>query len=246
MTSSRPQPGPPNPFTGQGTRQPRGIQRKTMASEVTDILHEMIIFGEIAPGTPLRLEEVAAWLNVSISPVREAMRQLESAGLVEHVAYKGARVTSLSADEIHDVYEARLAIETLVVRRAASRYDERAEKIIQEALNELRSAYAANDYRMSVHGNTRFHLALAEASGSKPLQFLLRPALEASTRFGAAAIAFGDREAAEQIEQADHTAIAAACRAGDGALAETLMRKHLTGFAELLGSSLSSAFYVSE
>ena len=174
------------------------------------------------------------------------MRQLEAAGLVEHVAYKGARVTSLSTDEIHDVYEARMAIEALIVRRAANRWDDRSEEILAAALEELNAAYETNDYRTSVYANTSFHLALAEASGSRPLLFLLRPALEASQRFSAAAIAFGDRVAAEQIEQEEHEAIVAACRAGDADLAETLMRKHLVGFAELLDESLSSTTFASE
>ena len=73
------------------------------------------------PGTPLRLDELARSLGMSISPIREAVRQLEALGLAKHVPHQGARVLDFDLDELRDLFEVRLALESLAVRRAAER-----------------------------------------------------------------------------------------------------------------------------
>src|SRR3972149_130660 len=67
---------------------------------------------------PLRLEELAHTLGMSISPVREAVRQLETLGLAVHVPHRGARVSELNIRDLYDLYEARLAPETPALRPA--------------------------------------------------------------------------------------------------------------------------------
>src|SRR3990172_7845707 len=88
----------------------RSKPRATMAADAYTELREAIIIGAIAPGTPLRLEELARNLDMSISPVREAIRLLEAQGLAEYTPYRGARVTELSYEEMAEIYEARAAL----------------------------------------------------------------------------------------------------------------------------------------
>src|SRR5256885_16840007 len=96
-----------------------GIRHRTMAEAALDELREAIVLGELVPGTPLRLEDLAASLGMSISPIREAVRQLEALGLAEHVPHHGAKVVALDVDELRDLFGVRLALETMAVRRAA-------------------------------------------------------------------------------------------------------------------------------
>src|SRR5438067_11492465 len=90
-----------------------------MAEAALERLREAIILGEIRPGTHLRLEEVAQQLGMSISPIREAVRQLEALGLAEHVPHHGAKVVRLEVEELRELFSIRLALEGMAVRRAA-------------------------------------------------------------------------------------------------------------------------------
>src|SRR5438445_10568943 len=101
-----------------------GIRHRTMAEAALDELREAIVLGELVPGTPLRLEDLAASLGMSISPIREAVRQLEALGLAEHVPHHGAKVVALDVDELRDLFWVRLALETVAVLRAAGRFDD--------------------------------------------------------------------------------------------------------------------------
>src|ERR671924_949328 len=96
-----------------------GVRHRTMAEAALDELREAIVLGELVPGTPLRLEDLAASLGMSISPIREAVRQLEALGLAEHVPHHGAKVVALDVEELRELFSIRLALETMAVRRAA-------------------------------------------------------------------------------------------------------------------------------
>src|SRR5438552_16474139 len=90
-----------------------------MAEAALERLREAIILGELTPGTPLRLEDLARSLGMSISPIREAVRRLEALGLAAHVPHHGARVMGLDVEELRELFSIRLALEGMAVRRAA-------------------------------------------------------------------------------------------------------------------------------
>jgi DNA-binding GntR family transcriptional regulator len=216
-----------------------------MAAEAVSAIREAIIVGELPPAAPLRLEELAKTLGMSISPIREAIRYLETAGLAEHVAYRGARVTELNPDDMHDVYEVRIALEVPAVRRAAERFTTADEAAAREILDRLDAAYEHDDAREIVHGNTAFHSLLAARSGSRWLERLLQPAFETSERYGAAVLRVGRPKETMAVEAEGHAEILAACAANDPPAAEAAVRRHLdvfnrtfeTALAELTGAS---------
>jgi DNA-binding GntR family transcriptional regulator len=78
-------------------------------------LRDAILSGQIAPGERIRQEEVAARLGTSRLPVREALRMLESEGLTEHTANKGARVPALDRHELDVLYQMRERLEPLAL-----------------------------------------------------------------------------------------------------------------------------------
>jgi len=211
---------------------PHPSRAGTMASAATEALREQIVMGEIAAGTPLRLEEIAERLGMSISPVREAVRQLDVLGLAEHVPYKGAKVTEIDPGEMRDVYEVRLALESIAVRRLALAWDADADRALGSALEALASAYGGGERAEIIRGNTSFHLALARSSGSRWIPQLLRPMLETSERFSAFVIGEDHGEVYE-VEQRGHTAIVAACRAGDADAAQAALADHIRVFTDI-------------
>jgi len=213
--------------------------RGTMAASATETLRELIVIGEIPPGTPLRLEEIADRLGMSISPVREAVRQLAALGLAEHTPYRGARVTPIDAAEMRDVYEARLALESTGVRRTALGWNQEAARLLESALERLSGAYRRGQRAEIIRGNTSFHLALAEASGSSWIPRLLRPMLETTERFSAFVIA-DDQDDVYAVEERGHSAIVSACRAGDPDEAERMLREHIAAFTDIFVRDLTA------
>src|ERR1700760_1893206 len=101
-----------------------GSQRghRTLAEKAFDTLHTAIITGQLRPGTRLPIEELAQLLQMSPMPIREALRRLDAAGLVENIPHRGARVTEPSITDLGDVFEARRALELPTIRRAAERF----------------------------------------------------------------------------------------------------------------------------
>ena len=86
-----------------------------------DLIRQAILDGELPAGSRLKEDELAARLDVSRTPVREALRRLEAEGLVVHEAKRGAAVRAYSASELDDMYRLRAMLEGYAARRAAER-----------------------------------------------------------------------------------------------------------------------------
>src|SRR3954453_19675644 len=108
---------PPAPARGRAVP----IQRQTIASMTVEALRERILRGDYPEGEPLRQDALADELGVSRIPVREALRQLEAEGVVTFNPHRGAVVSSLSLDEIHELFELRADIESDRLNRAVPR-----------------------------------------------------------------------------------------------------------------------------
>src|SRR5580704_11417424 len=139
---------------------PRG--HRTLAEKAFDTLHSAIITGQLRPGARLPIEELAEVLEMSPMPIREAVRRLDGAGLVENIPHRGARVTGLSVIDLAEVTEARLALEVLAIRRAAERFTDEHERAARTRLAELNSSPDDNSAATST-AHAAFHFSLYEA-----------------------------------------------------------------------------------
>lgn len=198
-----------------------------MAQAAFTSLREQIVMGALTPGSSLKLEELARTLDMSISPIREAIRQLEVLGLAEHVPYKGARVTHLSLDELHIVHDARVGLESLAVRNTARRFELELADELEACLRKLDAAHDRGDRAGIVHGNTEYHLMLARGSGSPWLCGLISQTLEVWERYSAAVTLFGHSDDTFAVEAEGHREILRACVARDADAAEAAIRDHL-------------------
>jgi len=164
--------------------QPEGaVRHRTMAEAALERLREAIILGELTPGTPLRLEDLARSLGTSISPIREAVRQLEALGLAEHVPHHGAKVVALEIEELRELFSIRLALETMAVRQAARLFADEDDTAARSHLAVLDAARRGGDARAAVRAHTSFHFALYEAARSGWLIRLIRPAWDSCERY---------------------------------------------------------------
>ncbi len=101
-------------------RVPR-LRKQATHELVAAVLREAITTGHLKANQPLPQDEIASQLQVSHIPVREALRQLQSEGLVTYQANRGATVSALTPEEIAEIYEIRAIMETAAIRRAVPR-----------------------------------------------------------------------------------------------------------------------------
>jgi len=157
----------------------------TATERTIDAVRELVVREELAGGTQIRQEEVAARLGVSRSPLREALRALESEGLVVSLPNKGAVVRSLSAQDVYDIYDLRVRLESLAAERAAR--DPRPEQLsVLEQANEdfaaLLPSFAVDDLqfvREIEAVNRRFHQGFIDMANSWRLNQLLERTVHA-------------------------------------------------------------------
>lgn len=115
-------------------------EKRSLADDVSDRLREAIMRGQFAPGQRLREEWIAATMDVSRGPVREALALLERENLVVVRRNRGAIVAHLTRQDLDEVYSLRLAIERLAVRWAADRATEEDFDRIESVLDEFTTA----------------------------------------------------------------------------------------------------------
>src|SRR5581483_3445090 len=207
-----------------------------MAEAALAELQDSILSGELPAGSPLRLEELAARLGMSISPVREAVRRLESLGLAVHVPHRGARVSELAVEDLRDTYEVRLVLEPLAVARAAERFTGADADGARARLDEYADARDAGDLRAARDAHAGFHFTLYRASGSEWLLRLIRPAWENCERYRA--ISLYGRSTAE-VER-EHLSSLDACVEHDSERAAAELTRHLSATANLVARELGA------
>lgn len=132
--------------------------KRSLADDVVDRLRSAILNGTFKPGEPLREELLAASLDVSRGPVREALVQLEREGLVIVRRHRGATVARLSRADVEEVYSLRLALEGLAMKQAAQRATEEDFAAMEGVLGAFREEFARGPTAPAIAElDVRFH-----------------------------------------------------------------------------------------
>jgi DNA-binding GntR family transcriptional regulator len=189
---------------------------------VAALIRELIITGELAAGEQLRQRDLAQRFGVSQTPVREAMRRLESEGLVIGDTHRGFTVVEPDDGPVEENFQIRAALESLGASLAARKIDEQGLATLQ-ALNDRMRALADDDPRYAGL-NREFHFTVYSCAGS-PLLLTLMRLLWASLHGGPQV----QRSHAESARQ--HDAILDALRSGDAAAASARTYQHIMGAA---------------
>lgn len=142
------------------------LARKSMKDEVYDVLHGEILAGHYGPGARLRQEDIANRLGVSMTPVREALDLLVSAGLAERVPYRGVRVLSPAAPDILNSYALRLLLECAAVRAAACHITEGQLSELRKILGEAQVLVKLEEMHQERALSRDLHSAIAACSGN--------------------------------------------------------------------------------
>jgi GntR family transcriptional regulator, gluconate operon transcriptional repressor len=137
---------------------------------VYDDLRALILAGELHPGERLVETELAVRFGVSRGPVREAIRQLEVAGLAIRTQRRGSFVAPLSIQDIQEIYSLRVAIEELAIRRALSRPAPQMLATMRVQLDAMRATLERGQHRDLAEVDLAFHAAFYEAAAHRRLQ----------------------------------------------------------------------------
>ena len=210
---------------------------RTLAERAFATLHEAIVTGVLAPGERLPIEELAEVLEMSPMPIREALRLLDSVGLVENIPHRGARVTELSIDDLREVYEARLALEPLAVRHAAENFTQENGQRATQALTAHLKASKQRDPGPVWASHTAFHFALYDAANSRWMSRLIHPLWETSERYRFAMLPVRMNLDERRIE---HERILQACVNHDPDTAARELHNHLARTANLVAYQMGA------
>jgi GntR family transcriptional regulator, trigonelline degradation regulator len=143
-------------------------------SQVVEMLRAAITSGQFAPGQRLIEKDLCDLMGVSRPSVREALRQVESEGLIVTIANRGPTVSQLSERDIASIYEVRGALEALAAQLFAATASGEQVKELEGAVGQLEAAYKTEDVERIVVAKRVFYDVLLEGSGNSILPTLLR------------------------------------------------------------------------
>jgi len=220
---------------GNRSGAPPVARAERIADQVYRNLRRAIILGDFAPSSRLREVEVAASLNVSRTPVREAISRLIGDHLVKSLPTGGVEVADATA-ELSEIYYIREALEACAARLAAKRITSAQLSRLKQLLTATQTTSYSN-YEHRARINEQFHMLIAEASGSRRLSEMIGGLREFFVHAGW--LRRYDRKSAQEALQ-QHKQIVAALAAGAEERVERLVRDHLkSAYAKLLSDNVA-------
>lgn len=195
-----------------------------MTSSVYTRLHEGIINGDYPAGEALVETVLAARFGISRTPVREALRRLEQDGLVERGS-RGMQVRKRSPEEILEIYEVRIILETAAARSAAQKRTA-LDLMRLEQLHEAMQAVAPDDPDALANTNRKFHEVIWSMSHNATLIDLLKRLHAHLIRYRRTTLTYQDRR---ETVLREHGELIDAIRDGDSERAARIAETHMTG-----------------
>lgn len=211
----------------------------TAADAAYETLRGEILSGTRAMGQRLGEQEISRSLAISRTPLREALRRLESDGIVEITPQRGARVISPTVSDLLDIFDLREQLEAAAAEAAATKISSaRIEELsdLAERLEDLASKPRSAEFDIErTNNNSRFHDLLLISSERPKLREMARGLMMVPLVVGT----FGRYTDSElQRSARHHTEIVEALRAGDGIWAGSVMRSHIRAARNTLTRSM--------
>jgi DNA-binding GntR family transcriptional regulator len=209
---------------------------------IYEALKEQLMDLTIQPGSVMNMSKLAKELDVSTTPLREALARLESEGLITKKALTGYRAAPvLDESGVRELFEVRLALEPVAARRAASQRSSQDLADIETSAADMRAMTAGSSlaghyqqYRQFADEDARFHEIVARAAGNG---LLSRTLVGLSAHIHLYRLYFAAGIGTETA--LEHTSICAAIRDANADSAEQAMREHLENAWHRLAASLS-------
>jgi DNA-binding GntR family transcriptional regulator len=212
----------------------------SLAKLVREDLLERILRGDLAPGDRINEPDVCARLQVSRVPVREALRELESSGLVSSRKHSGTFVREIQDTEVLDLYEMRSLLDGFAGAKVAALPSEQRQHLAAElsaSVSAMQGAATRQDVAAYYAENLQFHWRIIEASGNQPLASTYRDVVQ---KLHLARLKSLSQGLGMQSSVTEHTRIAQAIAQGKADEARQLLTQHVSSAFKRLQMSTSA------
>ena len=202
----------------------KNFKGKDLTKEAYNDIRKMIFSNELKPGQKIPYRRMAEGLNMSLTPVVQALKHMEFMGLVRHEQNKGFFVETVTPKEIDEAYKLRIIIEPKMLEGTILNLDEQGTKKIGAALDEYLEACQNGSLKLKLVKDIQFHMSMAELSGQKLSILILRNLFDfLYLRFGQELIFSRPSEDSAHA----HTAIFDAIKSKDVETATMMLKKHI-------------------
>lgn len=207
--------------------------RQALSEEVASYVRALIMSGELREGDFVRLDRIAAEMDISVTPVREGLLLLRGEGFVVLEPRRGFMVAPLSPDDVADLFFVQASIAGELAARAAKVVSDADVEHLDTVQQAISAAVGRGDSDQVVRLNHQLHRSVNRAAMSPKLTWFLSLAVRyVPSRF------FASIEGWEEASAHDHAALISALRARDSAAARSAMEEHIRHAGELLVSHL--------
>ena len=211
------------------------IRRRPLHDEATERIRDLIVEGRLAAGEWINEAELCEQLQISRTPLREAIKVLATEGLVELVPRRGARVAQLSLRELTDLFEALAGVEGLAAELAAERISATDLEKLHELQASIERSHKARNRLAYFHENHELHVAIVRCSGNSAIVDIHARLIARVRRARYQAILSEARWSASVEE---HAQILATLAGRDARRASELMRQHVAHTSQVVRASM--------
>lgn len=201
---------------------------ESLREQVYSILKDEILNKDSADEVMLYERKISEELNVSRTPVREALKALEQEGLVEYVPYKGIMVKRLSEPDLKNIFQIRNVLEELAIELAMKNTSAKYIRKLEESVlaqQKLLGEHSATQKKQFMDLDVQFHGLLLEMAENVLLSDMMAEIQDKTRRFGLNAIYNGEYRYAESLDE--HIAILEAIQQSDMQGAKVAMSQHM-------------------
>ncbi len=202
------------------------IHSKTTSELIAEFIRNAIITGEYESGQALKQDVLAKQYDVSKIPVREALYQLKMEGLVTFLNNRGVVVSSLSSNEVEEIYTMRIALEEMALERAIPNLQPANKVAAESALKLIDASTNPLDWATL---NWEFHASLYKAANMPKLLETVAMLHNNVSRY---LLLYLKQMDFQDTSQAEHWALLKACNAGKTQHALGILRQHLNDALE--------------
>lgn len=207
-------------------------ESRTLTQQVTTLIRDSILQGKLPGGQILRQEDLADQLKVSRIPVREALRQLDAEGFVTLNPHRGAVVVALSAVEVEEIYDIRVALETQALRQALPHFTPQVHQQAQMILDKIDQESDLDKWGAL---NWQFHEVLYRPAQRPRLLGMIKMLHDNVGRYLRAYVALNKHA---QLSQLQHRELLTACKKGNAERAALILEQHLHAASRSLCAQL--------
>ena len=215
------------------------IVSKTKNVAVYDKLRQSIIKGKLKPGQKVVMAELAKAFGLSETPVREAIRRLESEGYIDFTPHMGAIVTKIDEGELVEIYLIRIALEELATRLASPHITEKDIDFLNRKNREMEMAIQQNRYEILAGINKLFHLRIYKAAPFPRLYKMICDLWDTFERWPSV-FSYVPERAAASVEE--HKKIIQALQARDMDQADRLIKEQKERTMEALQKYMAQSY----